>query len=93
MDNIDYHLTIFFSGHVQGVGFRYQTVRIAMGFEVTGTVKNLNDGRVKVDVTGNKIEVLKFKKEIENQMSSFIKKVEQEEDANIQLYTDFKISY
>jgi acylphosphatase len=39
---------ILFSGRVQGVGFRYTTKQIASGFEVTGTVKNLPDGRVEL---------------------------------------------
>jgi acylphosphatase len=30
------------------VGFRYSTKRIASGFEVTGWVKNLPDGRVEL---------------------------------------------
>jgi len=39
---------IFYSGYVQGVGFRYTVRRIASGYEVTGWVKNLPDGRVEV---------------------------------------------
>ncbi|MGB0610274.1 MAG: acylphosphatase, partial [Verrucomicrobiales bacterium] len=30
---------IFFSGRVQGVGFRYECKRIALGFDVNGTVQ------------------------------------------------------
>lgn len=41
---------VFFSGHVQGVGFRYSTKQIASGFDVTGWVKNLPDGRVELFV-------------------------------------------
>ena len=37
---------VFYQGRVQGVGFRYSTKRIASGFDVTGWVKNLPDGRV-----------------------------------------------
>ncbi|TLD71430.1 acylphosphatase [Phragmitibacter flavus] len=37
-----------FNGHVQGVGFRYTVKRIASGYEVVGTVRNLEDGRVEV---------------------------------------------
>lgn len=37
---------VLYKGHVQGVGFRYSTKRIASGFDVTGWVKNLPDGRV-----------------------------------------------
>jgi acylphosphatase len=37
---------VHYSGHVQGVGFRYTTRSIARGYEVTGFVQNLEDGRV-----------------------------------------------
>lgn len=39
---------VVYSGHVQGVGFRYTVKRIASGYEVTGWVKNLPDGRVEM---------------------------------------------
>ncbi len=39
---------VLYSGRVQGVGFRYTTKQIASGYEVTGTVKNLADGRVEL---------------------------------------------
>lgn len=39
---------LLFSGRVQGVGFRAAIKRIASGFEVTGWVKNLEDGRVEM---------------------------------------------
>ncbi|MCX6858342.1 MAG: acylphosphatase [Verrucomicrobia bacterium] len=41
---------IIYSGRVQGVGFRYSTKQIASGYEVIGTVKNLPDGRVEMQV-------------------------------------------
>lgn len=39
---------VLYSGRVQGVGFRYSTKQIASGYEVTGSVKNLPDGRVQL---------------------------------------------
>lgn len=39
---------VYYSGRVQGVGFRYTTKQIAAGYEVTGWVKNLPDGRVEL---------------------------------------------
>ena len=39
---------VFYSGRVQGVGFRFTTKQIASGYDVTGWVKNLPDGRVEL---------------------------------------------
>jgi acylphosphatase len=55
---------VIFEGRVQGVGFRYTTKDIAKGFEVCGTVKNLPDGTVELEVTGEREEVEAFLKEI-----------------------------
>jgi acylphosphatase len=57
---------IHFEGRVQGVGFRYQTKQIAMGFEVTGWVQNLPDGRVEMEVMGPGEEVEAFLAAIED---------------------------
>ncbi|MDQ6623220.1 MAG: acylphosphatase [Verrucomicrobiota bacterium] len=51
---------IFFSGHVQGVGFRWSVKRIAHGFDVTGWVRNLPDGRVELQAAGEPAEVAAF---------------------------------
>lgn len=37
---------VFFEGRVQGVGFRYSVKQVAAGYDVTGWVRNLIDGRV-----------------------------------------------
>jgi acylphosphatase len=49
-----------YAGRVQGVGFRYTVKTLATGFEVTGTVRNLADGRVEMIVEGEKSEVEAF---------------------------------
>jgi acylphosphatase len=50
----------FYGGHVQGIGFRYSVKRTANGFEVTGTVRNLDDGRVELVAEGEKAELEAF---------------------------------
>jgi acylphosphatase len=55
---------VFYSGKVQGVGFRYQVKRLAAGFEVTGIVRNLADGRVELIAEGQKDELVEFRQGI-----------------------------
>jgi acylphosphatase len=53
--------TVFFSGRVQGVGFRYTAKTVATGFEITGTIRNLPDGRVELIVEGSHAELEAFR--------------------------------
>ena len=52
---------IFYSGHVQGVGFRYTVKTVAAGFEVAGIVRNLPDGRVELVAEGEQEELEAFR--------------------------------
>jgi acylphosphatase len=53
-------MQVFYSGHVQGIGFRYTAKTVAAGFEVTGTVRNLPDGRVELIAEGARGELEAF---------------------------------
>jgi acylphosphatase len=55
---------VFYEGKVQGVGFRWTTRKIAQGYDVTGLVKNLPDGRVELQVSGDADEVKSFLQDI-----------------------------
>ena len=48
---------IFFSGDVQGVGFRYRSFYIAQSLGLTGWVENLWDGRVEMEVQGSEASI------------------------------------
>ncbi|MGA2802342.1 MAG: acylphosphatase [Verrucomicrobiota bacterium] len=64
---------IFYSGHVQGVGFRYIAKTVATGFEVSGTVRNLPDTRVELIAEGPREELEAFRAAVRNAgLSSFI---------------------
>jgi acylphosphatase len=53
-------LEIFISGRVQRVGFRACVKKIAVDLHITGTVINLNDGRVQIYATGESMILEKF---------------------------------
>lgn len=55
---------VFYSGRVQGVGFRYTVKRTAAGYEITGTVRNLSDGRVELVAEGARDELEAFRQGI-----------------------------
>ena len=66
-------LDCWFEGHVQGVGFRYQTTRVARGFDVCGSVRNLPDGRVHLRAEGDEAEVRAFVAEVERELEDYIR--------------------
>jgi acylphosphatase len=43
---------VYISGRVQGVFFRAETQRLAVGFNLTGWVRNIADGRVEACFEG-----------------------------------------
>ncbi len=68
---------IFYEGRVQGVGFRWTVKNIARGFEVTGWVRNLPDGRVELQAQGDAEEVTAFIEAIaECELKAHIRKTE-----------------
>jgi acylphosphatase len=68
-------IQIFYEGRVQGVGFRWTVRHIAKGFDVTGWVRNLLDGRVEMQVNGDANEVRAFLDGIvQSEVGSFIRK-------------------
>ena len=70
-------MQVFYSGHVQGVGFRYSVRKVANGFEVAGLVRNLADGRVELIAEGTQEELNAFRQGIrESGLEHFIQKEE-----------------
>ena len=48
---------IYFSGDVQGVGFRFRSYYIAQSLGLTGWVENMWDGRVEMEVQGSESSI------------------------------------
>lgn len=85
---------VFYSGRVQGVGFRFSVREVTCGFEVTGFVRNLSDGRVELVAEGETVEVQAFLAAIhDTQLDNYIRT----EDVNWQPaaggFTGFEIRY
>ncbi|MDA0349328.1 MAG: acylphosphatase [Verrucomicrobia bacterium] len=85
------HFTVFFEGRVQGVGFRFSTYNLAKGFEVAGYVKNLVDGRVQLELEGDRDECSAFIKALGEEMAGFIRGASQTEDAREPQFKGFTI--
>jgi acylphosphatase len=91
MAAIPYRLEAHFSGRVQGVGFRYTARQIAQGYEVTGQVRNLPDGRVHLLVEGTPEEVRNFVAEIQSHLVHHIKETAVRELSGPAEFRDFHI--
>ena len=85
------HVTVHFSGRVQGVGFRYQTLQVAKEFEVSGYVANLPDGRVQVEAEGPAADVREFIAAVQERMEGYIRKTEQTESRREPQFQGFTI--
>jgi acylphosphatase len=68
--------TYHFSGHVQGVGFRYTTHNIALRHNVYGYVRNLPDGRVELVMEGDEREMEGVVQNLRQRMSEYVRNIE-----------------
>ena len=70
-------LQVYYSGRVQGVGFRATVKRVAHGYEVTGIIRNLPDGRVEMVAEGERAELFEFQQAIRDSgLGHFIRQEE-----------------
>ena len=85
-------LQILYSGRVQGVGFRFTVKRLVRGFDVTGVVRNLPDGRVELQAEGDRSELEEFRKAIQDsEVGHFIRQEEASWDRAKDEFSGFEI--
>ncbi len=84
---------VIFSGHVQGVGFRYTANDIARGYDLTGFVRNLPDGTVELFMQGPAQDVDNCLKDIQDTFSGYIRDTRVEPVPPNSRYTDFRIAF
>ena len=82
-----------FSGHVQGVGFRYTTEAIAKLRAVTGYVRNLPNGRVELVMEGEPEEMEQVVGRLKDQMEGHISRITQDDAPATGEFKDFSIRH
>lgn len=63
---------VYYSGRVQGVGFRYTAESLAQNFDVAGYVRNLPNGDVELVAEGPADQVEQFLKAVAGRMARHI---------------------
>jgi acylphosphatase len=87
-------IQVFYEGNIQGVGFRYTVKQIAKGFDLTGSVRNLRDGRVELQATGEDDEVRAFLDAIgQSELRAHIRKQSETPLPNPQDFHGFEIRH
>jgi len=70
---------ITFHGTVQGVGFRYTVHRIATRYELTGYVRNLDDGSVEMFAQGHPDDIDNCVDDIRESFNMYIRKIDRQD--------------
>ena len=84
---------IFYSGTVQGVGFRYTVQNYASQLDLKGWVKNLPDGRVEILVEGLKETVELLCQHVDEHFDGYIRDKEITFDESKGQFDGFKIEF
>ena len=85
---------VFYSGQVQGVGFRMTAEELATSLGVVGWVKNLHDRRVELVAEGDEETLREFLESLQTgPMKNFIQQVEVSWSNGSDTFNRFEIRY
>jgi len=84
---------VYFTGRVQGVGFRYTARSLALNYHVSGYVKNLADGRVGLVVRGDNEEIEAFIDELTMCMKENITNIIINDEPSDDSFEEFEIRF
>ena len=84
---------VHYSGHVQGVGFRYTVQHLAAGFSVAGYVRNLADGRVQLVAEGAPAELDGFLEAIAQRMADHVRNASVDVRPAMGEFSGFEVRY
>jgi len=63
---------VYYSGRVQGVGFRFMAQDIARNLNITGWVKNLSDGRVETVCEAEDTKIKEFLSQVKERFRGYV---------------------
>jgi acylphosphatase len=84
---------VYYSGRVQGVGFRFTAQDIARGLGVCGWVKNLPDGRVEILAEAEEDVLADFLSRLQHYFSRYIQDADTQLGAASGEYKNFSIEF
>lgn len=84
---------VYYSGRVQGVGFRFTAQRIADELGLCGYIRNLDDGRVEIYAEGDENLLNDFLAQIDNSFSRYIKNKQVNWEPAVGEFRNFSIKF
>ena len=84
---------VFYSGRVQGVGFRYTAERVALELGLVGWVKNLPDNRVELVCEGRKEKIEELLRQIAQHLGPYIQRTACDWEKPTHAFKEFSVEF